>query len=166
MSYFFAFSYCSCASQGKNTEGEGVCHFLFQWTTFCQNSPPWRVRLGVALHGMAHGFIELDKAVVHVTGLVSVIVVFILSALWGIRIRVLWKLPDGRDWLWGKLDLVLIGGAMLSKSSIQFSVDGWGCVPFPVVWLRPNYGGGNEDNGGDGGGLVAKSCPTLQPHGL
>ena len=38
--------------------------------------PSW-----VALHGMAHSFIELDKAVVHVTGLVSVIVVFILSAL-------------------------------------------------------------------------------------
>ena len=23
-----------------------VCHFLLQWTTFCQNSPPWPVRLG------------------------------------------------------------------------------------------------------------------------
>ena len=29
----------------------------------------------------------------------------------------------------GKLGLVLMGGAMLSKSLIQFSVDGWGCVP-------------------------------------
>ena len=28
-----------------------------------------------------------------------------------------------------KLGLVLIGGAMLSKSLIQFSVDGQGCVP-------------------------------------
>ena len=36
----------------------------------------------VALHGMAPGFIELDKAVVHVIRLVSfLIVVFILSAL-------------------------------------------------------------------------------------
>ena len=37
----------------------------------------------VALHGMAHSFIELDKAVIHVISLVSflVIVVFILSAL-------------------------------------------------------------------------------------
>ena len=34
-------------------------------------------------------------------------------------------------------------GAMLSKSLIQFSVDGWGCVPS----LRPKYGGGKEDNG-------------------
>ena len=45
------------------------------------------------------------------------------------RIRGLWKLPDGRDWLWGKLGLTLVGKAMLSKSLIQFSADGWGCVP-------------------------------------
>ena len=40
--------------------------------------PSW-----VALHGMAHTFIELDKAVVHVIRLFSffLIVVFILSAL-------------------------------------------------------------------------------------
>ena len=55
--------------------------------------------------------------------------VFILSAFCGIRIRGLWKLPDGRDWLWGKLGLVLMCRAMLSKSWIQFSVDGQGCVP-------------------------------------
>ena len=35
---------------------------------------------------------------------------------------------------------------MLSKSSIQFSVDGWGCVPSLLFDLRPNYGKGNEDN--------------------
>ena len=37
----------------------------------------------VVLHGMAHSFIELDKAVVHVISLIRffVIVVFILSAL-------------------------------------------------------------------------------------
>ena len=29
----------------------------------------------------------------------------------------------------GKLGLVLMGVAMLSKSLIQFSVVGWGCVP-------------------------------------
>ena len=71
----------------------------------------------------------------------------ILSALWLIRIRGLWKLPDGRDWLWGKLGLVLMGGAMLSKSLIQFSVDdGQGCVPFLLFDWRANYGGGNEGN--------------------
>ena len=40
-----------------------------------------------------------------------------------------------------------MGRAMLSKSLIQFSVDGWGCVPSLLFDLRPNYGGGNEDNG-------------------
>ena len=41
----------------------------------------------------------------------------------------------------GKLSLVLMGGAMLSKSLIQFSVDGWDCVPSLSFDLRPNYGG-------------------------
>ena len=77
--------------------------------------------------------------------LVSVTVIFSLSALWWSRIRGLWKLPDGRDWLRGKLGLVLMGGGMLSKSLIQFSVDGQGCVPSLLFDLRPNYGGGNED---------------------
>ena len=36
---------------------------------------------------------------------------------------------------------------MLSKSLIQFSLDVWGCVPSLLFDLRPNYGGGNEDNG-------------------
>ena len=73
--------------------------------------------------------------------------VFSVSALWWRRLRGLWKLPDGRDWLRGKLGLVLMGGAMLSKSLIQFSVEGWGCVPSLLFDLRPNYGGGTEDNG-------------------
>ena len=36
---------------------------------------------------------------------------------------------------------------MLSKSLIQFSVDGQGYVPSLLFDLRPNYGGGNKDNG-------------------
>ena len=51
-----------------------------------------------------------------------------LSALWWIRIRGLWKLPDRRDWLSENLGLALFGVAMLGKTLIQFSVDGWGCV--------------------------------------
>ena len=73
--------------------------------------------------------------------LISMTVVFILSALCWKRIRDLWKLPDGWDWLRGKLGLVLMDGAMLSKSLIQFSVDGQGCVPSLLFDLRPNYGG-------------------------
>ena len=47
----------------------------------------------------------------------------------------------------GKLDLVLMGGPMLRKSLIQFSVDGQSCVSFLLFALRPSYGRGNEDNG-------------------
>ena len=34
-------------------------------------------------------------------------------------------------------ELVLMGGAMLSKFLIQFSVDGWGCVS-SVFWPEAN----------------------------
>ena len=60
-------------------------------------------------------------------------------------IRGLWKIPDGRDWLLGKLGLVLMVRAILSKSLNQFSVDSRGCVS-SLFDLRPNYGRGNEDN--------------------
>ena len=40
-----------------------------------------------------------------------------------------------------------MGRAMFSKSLIQFSADGWDCVPSLLFDLRPNYGGGNEGNG-------------------
>ena len=73
--------------------------------------------------------------------------VFILSALWWRRIKALWKLPDGRDWLWGKLGFVLMVRALLSKPLIHFSVDGWGCVTSLLFGLRPNYGRGNDHNG-------------------
>ena len=99
-----------------------VNHILSELSTMTHLS--W-----VALQGMDHSFTELDKAVVHVIRLVSF--------LW------LWFsvcLPsDGegweaygsflKDWLRGKLGLVLMDGAMFSKSLIQFSADGWGCVP-------------------------------------
>ena len=95
----------------------------------------------VALHGIAHSFIELGKAVVcqcDQTGYFSVIVVFRLSSLWWKRIRGLWKLTDGREWLRGKLGLVLVGRAMLSKSLIQFFVDGWSCAPSLLfTWVLP-----------------------------
>ena len=55
--------------------------------------------------------------------------VFSLPALWWRRIGGLWELPDGIDWLRGKLGLVLVGRAMHYKSLIQFSVDGCSCVP-------------------------------------
>ena len=72
--------------------------------------------------------------------------VFSLSALWWRKIRGLWKLPDGRDWLRGKLGGVLMGRAIYSKFLILFSINGRGCVPSLLLDLRSNYGGGNEDN--------------------
>ena len=38
-----------------------------------------------------------------------------------------------------------MGGAILSKSLIKFSVDGQGCVSSLLFDLRPNYGGDDED---------------------
>ena len=48
-----------------------VCHSLLQWTTFFSELSTMTHLSWVALHGMAHSFIELDKAVVHVIRLVS-----------------------------------------------------------------------------------------------
>ena len=39
-----------------------------------------------------------------------------------------------------------MGRAMLSKSLIQFSLEGQDCVPSWLFDLRPNYGGDNENN--------------------
>jgi len=44
VSYIFAFSFCSWGSQCTNNDM--VCHSFLQWTTFCQNYPPWLVHLG------------------------------------------------------------------------------------------------------------------------
>ena len=70
LSYLCAFSYCSWGSQGRKTEvvchsfPSPVDHVLSELSTMTH---PY----SVALHGMAHSFIELDKAVVHVISLVS-----------------------------------------------------------------------------------------------
>ena len=68
--------------------------------------------------------------------------VFILNTLWWIRIRHLWKLPDERDLLWGKLNLILMNGAMINKSLIQFFC-WWGglCLPpFCLTWSQTTVG--------------------------
>ena len=73
------------------------------------------------------------------------------------------KTPNGRDWLREKLGLVLMGGAVLSKSLIQFSVDGRGCIPSLLFDQRPNYGGGNKDNGNLLQNVPCMHCPTKCP---
>ena len=102
----------------------------------------------MALHSMTHSFIELDKAVVHVISLVSFLWLWFSFCLPLMdKDRRLMEASWCRSWLRGKLGLVLMGRAMLRKSLIQYSIDGRGCVPFLLFDLKPNYGGGNEDNG-------------------
>ena len=71
-SYLFAFSCCPWGSPGKNS-GVG-CHFLLQWTRFCQNSSLWPIRLGwpdaawlIASLSYASPFGH-DKAAIHEGG--------------------------------------------------------------------------------------------------
>ena len=55
--------------------------------------------------------------------------------------------------------LLALEEGFFSKSLIQFSVDGPGCVPSLLFDLRPNYGRGNEDNGD----LLQKDLKYLVP---
>ena len=52
---------------------------------------------------------------------------------------------------------------MLSKYLIQFSVDGWVCVPSLLFDLRPNYVGGNENNADLLQQVPCKHCCTQCP---
>ena len=52
-------------------------------------------------------------------------------------------------------------GAMLSKSLIQFSIEG--LCSLPVFDLRPNYGGGNEENGDLLQKVPCRLCYTQRP---
>ena len=47
----------------------------------------------------------------------------------------------------GESGFVLMGRAVLSKSLMQFSINGHACVPFLLFGLRPNYSRGNGSNG-------------------
>ena len=47
----------------------------------------------------------------------------------------------------GKLGLVLMVGAMVKKSLIKYSTDGWGCVLSVFFGLMSNYGRVIESNG-------------------
>ena len=52
---------------------------------------------------------------------------------------------------------------MFNKSLIQFSIDGQGCVPSLLFDLRPNYDGGNEDNGDRLQNVPCMHCCTQSP---
>ena len=69
----------------------------------------------------------------------------LLSALFWMRIRGMCNLPDGKDWLWGQLGLALMGRAVLSKTLIQMSADGWDCaLSLLVVWPETRSPGVNK----------------------
>ena len=60
------------------------------------------------------------------------------------RLRGLYKLPDGKDWWQEKQGLALVGRVMLSKILIQLPANGGVCAPsLFVVWpemTQPNMG--------------------------
>ena len=99
----------------------------------------------MALHSMVPGFIESYKAALYVITLISFLCGFCSICPLMNKDNTLMETP----W-WERLtelDLFLMSRAMLSKSLIQFSVDGWGSAPSLLFDLRQNCGGGNEDNG-------------------
>ena len=116
--------------------------------SFSEKSPPWPVRLGwpyaawliVSLSYTRLWSTWSDWSVFRDCGFQSVCPLLekdkrLMEASWWERLTE------------GDLGLVLMVRTMLSRSLIQYSVDGRGCVPSLLFDLRPNYGGGNEDNG-------------------
>ena len=63
----------------------------------------------------------------------------------------------------GETEFCSDGWAMFSKSLIQFSIDGWGCVPSLLLDPRPNHGGRNEDNGDLLQKVLCTHCCTQCP---
>ena len=118
---------------------------ILKWFAIPFSSGPYFVRtlhhdpsICVALHSMAHSFTELDKAVIHVTNLVSFLWLWFSFCLpsdgWGQEAYgsfVMGGTGCGEDCFGGQ--------AILSKTLIQFSADGWGYVPSLYFGLRPNY---------------------------
>ena len=81
------------------------------------------------------------------------IVVFILSALSWIRIRGLWKLPDGRDWLWGNLGLILSTENWCWSWNSNTLTTWCEEVTYwkrPWCWARLKAGGEGDKRGWDG----------------
>ena len=116
----------------------------------------------VALNGMAHSFIELHKAVIHVIILVSFLWLWFLFWRCGIIVlassvcprmhkdKRFWKLPYGRDWLWGKLALALLGRAMLKwKVSVSHSVVSDSLWPLEPTRLLYPWNSSDKNTGVD-----------------
>ena len=88
---------------------------------------PWS---WVALQGMAHNFIDLDKSVVHVIRLVS----FLCHGFQSVctlmeKDKRLMKASWWERLSEGKTESCSDGWGHVQQTLIQFSVDGWSCVP-------------------------------------
>ena len=108
---FCLFILGSWVSQGKSTEV--VCHSLLQWTTFLSDLSTMTHLSWVALQGMAHSFIELDKAVIYAISLGSFL------------------------WLW--LSFCLPSDGWDEEACWSFLMGGTGCGGIRVLlwWARP-----------------------------
>ena len=75
----------------------------------------------------------------------------------------LMKLPDGRDWLRGKLGLVLFGGGHALWTFNPILCWSAGLCSLPIIYLSPNCGGGNEDNDNLPQKVACMQCYTQCP---
>ena len=105
------------------------------WILFLEDclSPPHLVFLGFYLVPSSGTWLSAFSCWLTFCSMVLALVVaglwfflLLLSALWWRRLRVLCKLPDGRDRWWEKLGLALVGRALLSKALTQLFADVWG----------------------------------------
>ena len=91
---------------------------------FCQNSPPWLFHLGWTY--IAWFIVSLNQTRLYPCdqfGWFSVIVVFILSALWWMRIRSLWKLPNEEGLAVGKIGTFHYTRQFIGMSSLLLSFE-------------------------------------------
>jgi len=142
------FSHCSRGSQGKNTEV--VCHSFLQWTMFCQNTSSWPVHLGWPCMAWLIASLTYTKLwLIQLFGLAFCDCDFCFGGC-GIVIlpssgcslkdedkRLVQAFWWERLVMGGKQSHALVQSAMLSKSLIQLSSDGWGCSSsLLVVWPK------------------------------
>ena len=86
----------------------------------------------------------------------------LLSAFWWMRIRGLCKLPDGKDWLWGKLGLALVGWATFQPLNLSTNLLLMGEAVFPpcsLAWGQNMIGVMVQFS-------HSVMSDSLQPHGL
>ena len=136
VSYHFAFSYCSWGSQGKNTEV--VCHSLLQWTSFCQTSPPWPVRLGWPRRAWL-SFIELDTTVVLGSDwLISYDCGFSVPALWCPLTTPTVLLEFLLPWTWG-ISSRLLQQSTAAAPYLGPGVSSHGRPSWTWMWSRTHF---------------------------